>query len=749
MTARQLVTLAVAAALLPACLGAAAASEQQVGAAVAPGASSGSRAQVRVLAKHTTPPASWGAKHVRGIVRAIQPTTALPAPAAVREKLARAKKDRGAARAVADAHRAELATAFGANVDQMVPTESEITLTGSSTVFQQVVDGVPVYGGEVNAVVDNSGALESAIGEVTLSTLGTFPAAPPAAASASAKEYVAINSKGSPTSVTLVGPRWFDSSLLSRSLPTPAIPTYLYSVSTGDGQKWQVFTTTTGEALGGFDTIETLNRTICDNAEQIRSGTDEQIIAAIKCGANQSLTPARVEGQADTGTADVDQVYNYFGDTAKFYQNLGYDLTDGIGVDYGDGLGKGLRGTTRLCIDTCPYPNAFWDGTQMAFGTGVTNDDITGHELTHGVTQHHSNLVYLGESGAINESLSDIFGEFVDLTNNSTDDTPANRWLIGEGSSLGVIRSMKNPPAHNQPDRMRSPLWKNDQIPLDNGGVHTFSGVGNKAAYLLTDGDTFNTVPVAGVGLADSKRIWWAASQRLTSGSDYGDLANALRAGCASLVKVGQVTKKACTSVTATIAATDLDKTALTAPDPAPICDPKQKVNSTLWSSSFATGTNYGDWTPSASGQGSLGKFTQDGDEAAFSGFAPGTHILPLGEVTVPKKKGSTYLRLTHAWQGTFWFIFAIQIGIQNIEYSTDNGATWVGAEILPGINGPTPWMQVDTQVAGFVGDSYSYTTSRIDLTSLAGRKIKLRAKAVTGLPTAWWIDNAQVYTCK
>ena len=69
-----------------------------------------------------------------------------------------------------------------------------------------------------------------------------------------------------------------------------------------------------------------------------------------------------------------------------------------------------------------------------------------GHELTHGVTGVESALVYQNESGGINESLSDVFGESVDLVNGTGTDTAATRWQIGEDSSLGVIRDMRTPP---------------------------------------------------------------------------------------------------------------------------------------------------------------------------------------------------------------------------------------------------------------------------------------------------------------
>ena len=126
-------------------------------------------------------------------------------------------------------------------------------------------------------------------------------------------------------------------------------------------------------------------------------------------------------------------------------------------------------------------------------------DDVVGHELTHGVTDYESNLVYIYQSGAISESLSDIWGEFVDLTNGRGNDSIGVRWLSGEDLAGGPARDMQNPPAYNHPDRMKHPLYWRAARADDNGGVHINSGVGNKAAYLMTDGDTFNGITVSGI----------------------------------------------------------------------------------------------------------------------------------------------------------------------------------------------------------------------------------------------------------
>src|SRR5512147_1009001 len=134
------------------------------------------------------------------------------------------------------------------------------------------------------------------------------------------------------------------------------------------------------------------------------------------------------------------------------------------------------------------YQNAFWTGSQMVYGDAYgfpLADDVVAHELTHGVTQYESNLFYYYQSGAINESFSDLWGEYYDQTNGQ-DIYPDSEWLLGEdviGYYDGPFRSMSNPPAFGDPDKMSS---INYYIGTgDNGGVHSNSGINNKAVYLM------------------------------------------------------------------------------------------------------------------------------------------------------------------------------------------------------------------------------------------------------------------------
>lgn len=232
-------------------------------------------------------------------------------------------------------------------------------------------------------------------------------------------------------------------------------------------------------------------------------------------------TLRRAEGQPATNIHDVDAAYDFYGDTYDFY------LSE-HGRDSIDGAGMTMDATVRFCYGFCPFRNAFWDGVRMFFGEGWVTDDVVGHELTHGVTQHESNLIYSYESGALNESFSDVWGEFIDLANAAGTDTPEVKWLVGEDiANRGAIRSMKNPPAMSDPDTYLGPFWVFDSS--DNGGVHTNSGVSNKLCYLLTDGDTFNGYIIDPMGIPTVAELYYECQTNLLGeGSDYPDFGNQL-----------------------------------------------------------------------------------------------------------------------------------------------------------------------------------------------------------------------------
>jgi hypothetical protein len=239
-------------------------------------------------------------------------------------------------------------------------------------------------------------------------------------------------------------------------------------------------------------------------------------------------TLIRSEGQPPTGDAAIDEAYDGFGATfGLFWDVYGRNSIDNAGMD--------LKGTAHYGN---LYNNAFWNGTQMVFGDGdpaffnrfTIAIDIIGHELTHGVTGYEAGLEYHDQPGALNESLSDVFGSLV--KQRALHQTAAQAdWLIGAGLLAKTIngkalRSMKAPgTAYDDPLLGKDPqpdhMSKYVQTTRDNGGVHINSGIPNKAFYLAAIGLGGNAWDQAG-------HIWYQTltDPRMSSTAQFVDFAN-------------------------------------------------------------------------------------------------------------------------------------------------------------------------------------------------------------------------------
>jgi bacillolysin/thermolysin len=172
---------------------------------------------------------------------------------------------------------------------------------------------------------------------------------------------------------------------------------------------------------------------------------------------------ARVEGQPATGNTDVDDAYNNTGATYDYYKSV-------FGRDSYDNEGAALISYVHYGVQ---YQNAFWDGAEMVYGDGFAVNDVTAHELTHAVTQATADLEYSGQSGALNESISDMAGWDVDPGDST----------MGEDLPIGAIRDMENPGRYGQPATASQYVCTS----ADNGGVHTNSGIPNKVYANLVD----------------------------------------------------------------------------------------------------------------------------------------------------------------------------------------------------------------------------------------------------------------------
>ena len=233
-------------------------------------------------------------------------------------------------------------------------------------------------------------------------------------------------------------------------------------------------------------------------------------------------TLVRAEGDAATADVAVTEAYDYSGNTYDFYNQI-------FGRNSVDDKGMRLDSTVHYAQQ---YDNAFWDGSQMIYGDGdgelfnrFTMDlDVIGHELTHGVTQNTAALQYSGQSGALNESISDVFGIMVKqwVLGQSVDEAD---WLIGKGlfttAVNGVaLRSMKDPgSAYNDPQIGKDPQPKimanYVNTTQDNGGVHINSGIPNYAFYLAA-------TAIGGNAWEKTGKIWYETlTKRLTATSDF------------------------------------------------------------------------------------------------------------------------------------------------------------------------------------------------------------------------------------
>jgi Zn-dependent metalloprotease len=237
----------------------------------------------------------------------------------------------------------------------------------------------------------------------------------------------------------------------------------------------------------------------------------------------------RSQNGTDTGPSRdkaANEAFDNAGTTWDFYNKI-------FGRESVDNHGKTLVSSVHYGEK---YDNAFWDGRQMVYGDGdgvifvrfTAALDVIAHELTHGVTQFTAQLAYQDQSGALNESMSDAFGSMVKqwALGQTADEAD---WLIGAaimapGFKGRALRDMANPGTafddpnlgkDSQPGHMKDYV----QTTSDNGGVHTNSGIPNRAFALVAKAIGGNSWEKAG-------KIWYVTlTERLTGTADFAKCA--------------------------------------------------------------------------------------------------------------------------------------------------------------------------------------------------------------------------------
>src|SRR3990170_1568089 len=587
--------------------------------------------------------------------------------------------------------------------------------------YQQVHQGIPVLAGELIVNTDARGRLLSISGEISPDlSVATTPGLSADAARARALAGVAKWYEVPVETLQASDPAlWvFDERLLLPST-RPAELVWGMEVTASDLapiRELVLVNAHTGGISLHFNQIDTARNRLTYTANNTTS-----LPGTLVCN---EANPSCGGGDAHAVAAHV-----YAGHTYDFYATQhGRDSIDGAGmtlvstVHYGSG-----------------YANAFWNGIQMVYGDAYgfpLADDVVAHELTHGVTQYESGLFYYYQSGAINESFSDVWGEFVDLTNSMGDDSAPVRWKMGEDIlGYGAIRDMEDPGLYGDPDKVSSANYYTG--PGDNGGVHINSGVNNKAVFLMTDGGTFNGKTVTALGIPKVAAVYYKAqTSLLTSGADYADLYQALYQACLVLIGTSGITSADCQEVRDATDAVEMNLQPVAGFNTeAPLCPAGQwpvyvfidnlESGTTMW----AFGSN--DANPTRWGLDSSywGTYAHSGVHSLYADDDPDvqsdTHAGMTSSVGIPS---GAYLRFDHAYgfEGPDF-----DGGV--VEYSSNGGGSW--SPVLPAwfdTNGYDGTVDggYGNPIAGqqaFLDDSHGYISSRLSLSALGGQSARFR----------------------
>ena len=687
-------------------------------------------------------------------------TRSMPAPDAARAHLARY----GALVGVADPG----TLLVGGTVTRSV--------TGDDVVrFTERRQGLPVIGGAVAVDLRPDRQLGSVTASVSRASVpdATY------ASTAASQEALAVATKrlGGLTGVDLTADppvrRLYDPAVLgvARTSDPTTHASGVWSVEVHAGPAFHrllLIDDRTGGVVQDLDLVEQVNRVVCDDANAPDT-TD------VPCKANF----ARVEGGPPSPVRDVNDAFDLAGVVSTFYRQIGgINLTRLLGVD--EGTHQSLSSTVRFCDFAlppafCPYANAFWNGAAMFYGEGYASaDDVVGHEMTHGVIAHNSDLFYWGQSGAINESLADIMGEIVDHRHPSPGDSPHN-WALGEDLPIGAVRNMKDPGRFGQPDTTTSRRYVRGEA--DNGGVHTNSGVGNRTFYLISQGGKQGGETIRGIdgpSLKKSATLYLDVIQHLVSGSDYADLGAVLDRSCHALARRHQVgmTRADCRNVHKATLATRLRTTPARAkqpPDARLTCPRGAGPVRVLFdsekgapASKFDAGST---WlraprlSPLAFPQ--VPANATSGRRSWFSIEPQDTTVSPLTMHPVALPAGRPAYLWFQQWRllesGTIVGGTPINYDAGTVEVDdATRGHHAHPAERMPWVNGPRDVItdQFGNPSAGRVGfsrDSRGYVASRLTLNRFSGHAVSPQFTMNTdndSTEQGWYLDDIRVYTC-
>ena len=435
-----------------------------------------------------------------------------------------------------------------------VRQEWRTTLPGglTQTRYQQMVDGASVFGGQIT-VLEGASGTESVVGAY-------FPGLEPSNSKrldkGNAREAVEnrIGTRGQWSNELRIDPRNGRLFFQVESIRDDSRP--IRWVNAANGNIVKAFDALAhGEGTGVKGDTKTIMTT-----QNASTGLFELLSAD---GRQKTFTANNGTSSATVMT-DADDVWDHnlrlmTGDSqapgvdAHYYANVVDDFfSDVFGRDSINDQGMRIISVVHYARNYC---NAFWNGAYMTYGDGDGRGclplsgglDVDGHELTHGVTDYTSDLIYEDQSGALNEAFSDMMGNTVEFyaDENGLDPAATPDFRIGEDvinsddPATAGFRNMGDPAEFNDPDHIVD-MYTGD---ADNGGVHSNSGIANHAYYLSVNGGqnagctatatrpATHTedcdVVVPALGLDRTAQIFYAGFTSLTEYANFCDARNA------------------------------------------------------------------------------------------------------------------------------------------------------------------------------------------------------------------------------
>ena len=396
--------------------------------------------------------------------------------------------------------------------------------------YRQQYQGIPVYDGLLKFHFNAKEELSSINGNsISIAKLNTVPDITAAEAEIIARDMVTkqdLNKSNTPLQTAKTNLIIFPKNLMQGGMVTPWLAYQIEVTNKKDVREYIFINAHTGELVEQFTGIHPIDRKLYETNTTATN---------LKWKEGDAF-PGTLSSWQQNEVVTSEHVYNFFKNAFGY---VSYDAAD----------------HTMITVNNDPTiscPNARWNGTYAGYCDGTATDDVIAHEWGHAYTEYTSGLIYQYQSGALNESYSDVWGETIDLINNYMDEgenlsvrtttacSGSLRWKVGEDATSfgGAIRDMWNPNCNGDPAKVLDAANYYCGT-ADSGGVHTNSGVTNHLYALLVDGGTYNGYTMTGMGFVKAAHLWWRAQKNyLTATSDFASFADALEASANDLIGV-------------------------------------------------------------------------------------------------------------------------------------------------------------------------------------------------------------------